>query len=431
MAENGAPKHTSKTKPTKNEKENQKKPYEELLNATGKFLTDVASAREMFDTVVPVLKQQGEEFSKELENKVASMGAEFQHFQHTTKITSNVIWLSNEVRRITGKVSRIIRANNMFRRQSVVLLVSCLDEHVAEILRISYRTFPEKIKNRDRSLKYHEFIDARSINEIRDQFIESEIDALLRNSHLDQLDYLDKHFKIGIKEKFSSLANLAELVQRRNLFVHSGGVINRHYLEACKKSGYTLSEDQKLGEELHVSEKYFDRSVEIVYELGLYIAQSITRRLFPKKLEVIDGYLLDWGFDHLKEERWEFATIVFQYGMDLHDKHISNDNNRRLFIMNRAIAYKWSGKKKKMEELLKSVDWSAANTRFLLVHEVLLENFDEAEQLMGRMGKGEVTDQDFQIWPAFRDFRGTEQFIRGYKKIFGKDFQPEIPHPTD
>ena len=431
MAENGAPKHTSKTKPTKSEKENQLESHEELLNATGKFLTDVASAREMFDTVVPVLEQQGEEFSKELENKVASMGAEFRHFQHTTKITSNVIWLSNEVRRITGKVSRIIRANNMFRRQSVVLLVSCLDEHVAEILRISYRTFPEKIKNRDRSLKYHEFIDARSINEIRDQFIESEIDALLRNSHLDQLDYLDKHFKIGIKEKFSSLANLAELVQRRNLFVHSGGVINRHYLEACKKSGYTLSEDQKLGEELHVSEEYFDRSVEIVYELGLYIAQSITRRLFPKKLEIIDGYLLNWGFDHLKEERWEFATIVFQYGMDLHDKHISNDNSRRLFIMNRAIAYKWSGKKKKMEELLKSVDWSAANTRFLLVHEVLLENFDEAEQLMGRMGKGEVTDQDFQTWPAFRDFRGTEEFARGYKKIFGKDFQPEIPHPTD
>ena len=49
MAENRAPKET---KPTESEKENQLKPYEELLDATRKFLTDVDSAREMFDTVV-------------------------------------------------------------------------------------------------------------------------------------------------------------------------------------------------------------------------------------------------------------------------------------------------------------------------------------------------------------------------------------------
>ena len=302
---------------------------------------------------------------------------------------------------------------------------------LAEILRISYRTFPKRLKNRDKTLRYDEFIDARSINEIRDRFIESEIDALLRKSHLDQLDDLDKHFKIGIKDNFPSLTNLAELVQRRHLFVHTGGIINRRYLEACRKSGYTLSEDQKLGEELNVSEDYFSRSVEIVYELGLYIAQSITRRLFPKNLEVIDKHLLDWGFDHLTEERWEFAAIVFKYGMGLPDDYISNDNSRRIFLMNRAMAYKWSGKSKEMQKLLESVDWSAASVRFHLVREVLLENFDEAEQIMGGMGKGEVPDVGFQTWPAFRDFRRTEEFARGYKKIFGKDFQPEIPHPTD
>ena len=186
-----------------------------------------------------------------------------------------------------------------------------------------------------------------------------------------------------------------------------------------------------MGKEIPVSEDYFDRSVEIVYELGLYIAQSITRRLFPKNLKIIDRDLLDWGFDHLQGERWEFAAIVFQYGIDLPDKYISDDESRRLFVMNRAIAYKESGKIKEMQELLESVDWSAASARFLLVREVLSENFDAAEQIMGRMGKNEVPDGGFQTWPAFRDFRGTEEFTRGYKKIFGKDFQPEIPHHTD
>ena len=58
------------TKPTKNEKENQIEPHEELLYATGKFLTDIDCAREMFDTVVPVLKQQYEELSEERKNNI-------------------------------------------------------------------------------------------------------------------------------------------------------------------------------------------------------------------------------------------------------------------------------------------------------------------------------------------------------------------------
>ena len=423
---------SKETKPTKNEKESQLEPHEEFLKATRKFLTDIDCAREMFNAVVPVLKQQNEELSKESKKAVSFLESKLQQKDKGPVLTPNKIWqLINEIRRLEGMLNRIFRTNKMFRRQSIVLLVSCLDEHVAEILRISYRTFPERLKNRNKSLNYDEFVDARSINEIRDRFIESEIDTLLRKSHLDQLDYLDKHFKIEIKEKFSSLANLAELVQRRHLFVHSGGVINRHYLEACQKSGYPLSEDQKRGKELQVSEDYFNRSAEIVYELGLYIAQSIIRQFFPNNIGIIDSTLLRWGFDHLLEERWEFAAIVFQYGMDLPDKYISNDLSRRLFVMNRAIAYKESGKRKKMHELLKSVDWSAASARFHLVREVLLENFDEAEQIMDRLGKDEVTDQDFQIWPAFRNFRETEQFIRGYKKRFGKDFQPEIPQPTD
>ena len=96
----------------------------------------------MFDVVVPVLTQQDEELSKELKNNVSIMESKFRRRDKSLALTPNEMWqLLNETRRLDGIVSRITRTNKMFRRQSVVLLVSCLDEHVAEILRISYPDF--------------------------------------------------------------------------------------------------------------------------------------------------------------------------------------------------------------------------------------------------------------------------------------------------
>ena len=293
-----------------------------------------------------------------------------------------------------------------------------------------YRAFPDRLKDHDRSLRFNEFIDAKSIDEIQERFIESEINALLRQSHIEQIEYIDRQFKIGLKQDFSLFPDFIEIAQRRHLFVHTGGIINRHYIDLCNRVGYKRNNKQKLGEELHVSEEYFKKAVKIVYELGLRIGQGMTRRLFKDNLESIDDSFLDWGFDLLLEERWDLAAIIFDFGLNLPDKFISDENSKRMYLMNRAIAHKWTGEEEKMREIIERVDWSASSTWFLLVREVLYDRFGPAEKLMGRIGTDEITEERFQTWPAFRVFRGTEEFRRGYKKIFHKTFTPQIPQGT-
>ena len=410
-------------KTVKKKKEHKFTPCEELLLTTQQFLSDVDCIREMFDTVVPLLGRQDIARTNELKEIVESLESQIKR-----KRTDQSI--ANEMRRLKGVAQRISRAYIMFRRQSIVLLVSRLDEFTASILKIVYRAFPDRLKDHDRSLRFNEFIDAKSIDEIQNRFIESEINALLRQSHLEQIGYIDKQFKIGLEQDFSLLPDFIEIAQRRHLFVHTGGVINRHYIDLCNKAKYKSDDKQNIGEELHVSEEYFKKAVKITYELGLRIGQGVTRRLFKGELDSIDTRLLEWGFDLLLEERWDLASIIFNFGLNIPDNFISNEDSKKIYLMNQAIAYKWTDEEEKMRELIESVDWSASSARFLLVREVLYDRFDSAEKLMGRIGTDEITEEDFQTWPAFRVFRGTEEFKRGYKKIFRKTFTPQIPQGT-
>ena len=225
----------------------------------------------MFDTVVPLLSQQDVDRTNELQEIAELLTSQIKKRRPDQSI-------ANDVRRLSGVAERIARAHIMFRRQSIVLLVSRLDEFTASILKIVYGAFPDRLKDRSKLLHFNEFIGAKSIGEIQDHFIESEIDDLLRQSHLDQIEYIDKQFKIGLEQDFSLLPDFIEIAQRRHLFVHTGGIINRHYIDLCNRAKYKSNNKKNLGEELHVSEEYFKKAVKIIYELGLLIGQGITRR---------------------------------------------------------------------------------------------------------------------------------------------------------
>ena len=416
----------AKNKKTVNRRKERKiTPCEELLFTTRQFLSDIDCVREMFYTVEPLLLQQDVDRTNELQKIIELLKSQIER-KHPDQSIEN----ANEMRRLGGIAQRIARAYIMFRRQSIVLLVSRLDEFTASILKIVYRAFPDRLKDHNKPLHFNEFIDAKSLGEIQDRFIESKIDALLRQSHLEQIEYIDKQFKIGLEQDFSLLPDFIEIAQRRHLFVHTGGVINRHYIDLCDKAKYKSNDKKSIGEELHVSEEYFKKAVKIIYELGLLIGQGMSRRLYKDNLRLMDTHLIEWGFNLLLEERWDLASIIFDFGLNLPDKFISDENSKRRYLINRAIAYKWTDQKEKMSELLESVDWSASSNRFLLIREVLYDRFDSAEQLMGRIGEGEIKEEDFQIWPSFRVFRGTKEFERGYKKIFHKTFTLQIPPKT-
>jgi hypothetical protein len=216
------------------------------------------------------------------------------------------------------------------------------------------------------------------------------------------------------------------LTERRNLFVHTGGVVTNQYLSKCAKFYSAQQKHPKLGEHLEIPTEYHTKATEMFMEIGLRIGQGIARRIFPDDLEAADIALNRYGFDLLCAENWQAAKLVFKFARTIPDKLTSKEEYRRIFLINLAIAYKWGAEASRSTELLKSVDWSACGPKFLIAEAALHGNFKEAAKIMSEISIETLSAHDYRTWPVFRDFRKSPEFAEKYKILFKEDFMPQL-----
>ena len=85
-------------------------------------------------------------------------------------------------------------------------------------------------------LHFSELSNFDSIESARSHLIWKEIDSLLRKSHFEHLKWIESKVELDkITTQNQWLNKFLELTERRNLFVHTDGVVNKHYLKNCSE----------------------------------------------------------------------------------------------------------------------------------------------------------------------------------------------------
>jgi hypothetical protein len=427
---------TKKTAPKKKRTTKQLDPRSSLHAAYDMFLCDLDCAREMFDTVIPVLQQRDDSRRK----RIAEIN---DHMKILRKTDTNGASIDKEklvadITDLLDAVTKLNRASQMFRHNSIVILLSRYDQYLADVYRAVYRSFPERLQASEKSLTYQELQLAKDISEAVDKIIDKEVDTQLRQSHADKLTFLDRQLKLDLKTYLPDWTTFIELTERRHLFAHTGGKVIPQYIEACRKNGSTVSPKIKVGVHLGVSPDYFHQGVDCLYLWGLTVGQLVYRRLYPKNADAADSMLNEQAFELLKKERWALAKSVYEFALSLPDKVTSSDDFRKIFLINRCIALKNLKEGKDLAAALDAVDWSSANPKFTLAVSVLKDDYPMAEKIMSHMdGEDPIDEQSFRTWPLFRDFRMTKHFRRAFKRIYKKDYSAEVPpelkllKPTD
>lgn len=207
-----------------------------------------------------------------------------------------------------------------------------------------------------------------------------------------------------------------ELTERRNLFVHYGGITSSQYLKVCEENNIILKESS-LGMKLGANRNYLMNSYKCLYEIGVKLTQVIWRKLKPDELEQADNSLNYFAYELLVDKKYDLATrlLEFAYALPRH----SSEMHRRMFIINLAQAYKFSDKEEKCNTRLSKEDWSACNDAFAVCVSVLQDDFDKAYMLMKRLGKSsEISELSYLEWPVFRNFRESLQFKKAFLEIF-------------
>ncbi len=300
-----------------------------------------------------------------------------------------------------------------------VSLISQYDAFLNRLLRIIFEINPEILNGSEKNITFSQLVQYKNINEARNFVVEKEIDCVLRESHTEQFEYLEKILDIPLRKKLPIWDTFVEITERRNLFVHCDGTISNQYINNCKNS--STKNNISVGIKLNVSPEYFFEAYKCLYEIGVKLTHTIWRKLLINDLEHADEELNSVCYKLLDNKSYKLADVLLNFACDQKKKF--NEISENIFIVNLALSKHLNNKQKEAKEILSKKDWSASGDEFKLAKEVITENYDAAYVLMKRIGKnGSVKKREYKEWILFKKIRRKSQFKKIYKEIFGEEF---------
>lgn len=329
-----------------------------------------------------------------------------------------------EFRRLAESFSSATRTSRDIPRMLTVGLVSAFEYHLGQLMHQIAVVRPEAVFDRDKTLSVRDIIAASSIDDVKKMVLASEIDGVLRSSFEDQISWIEKRAGIDkIEANHKDWSLLIEVLERRNLFVHAAGIVNRQYLSVAKKHSFPRYERLKVGEELHVDDEYFSRAVNLIADFGVKLIQVVWRKLLPEETPRADARIRDLGYELLVQGKYNLAISLLEFASAL--RNLSSEKMRRMVVVNLANAHKLSGNGEKCEAILAAEDWSSSALEFKVCIAAIRGDISETMALMKRLGSGEEIGQDgYQEWPAFFHIRDQPLFAQTFKEIFGVEFVP-------
>jgi hypothetical protein len=308
-------------------------------------------------------------------------------------------------------------------------LVHKYDAYLGGLLRVAFAVKPEILSASEKTLTYADLAKFSSLTAAREALIEREVESIIRDSHSDHFDWMEKRFDLPLRKDLEVWPQFVEITERRNLFVHCDGIVSSQYIAVCRKHGGKLDDSIKAGDQLTVNSAYFQTAFACMLEIGIKLGHVFWRKLQPSGIKEADIALQETGYDLLVEERYDLAKMILRFATNTL-KSVSSDRIRRMNIINLCIAHKFSGDEQNCMSVLDSEDWTACSPEFRLAVEVLTDNFTAAAKIMEAIGKdGAVTREYYSTWPLFKKFRESTEFLTSYRKLFGAEFV--VPEDID
>lgn len=327
--------------------------------------------------------------------------------------------VAREFKHKTEIVQKSTQSIFLFPVNVVVSMVSLYDAYLGGIIKEMYKMCPDILNDSDKNIQLKDVLQYSSIDEVKERIIEKEVDTVIRDSHIKQICWLEKKLSVPLTKGLPSYKDFVEITERRNLFVHTNGIVSRQYIAICTENGVPLA-DVKLGDRLSADPHYVVKCYEVLFEIGVKLAHVMWRKLKEEDRQKADDNLNAICFDLIKEEKYHLAQVLLEFATTTLKKY-SNEVYKNVFIINKALAYYLDGKKEKCKQIINESDWSASAAKFQLAVAVLNEDFVLAANKM-KGAQSEVTPMEYKDWPLFKVFIESDEFKNEYNTLFGEEF---------
>lgn len=363
----------------------------------------------------PYNKKANDDFLMFLKNNVEEIEDDNGEKRILVKADESKVFETLERNASTSALASKIIPESLF-----VSLISQYDAFLTRILRAIFEIKPDVLNGSERNLTFSQLVDMETIHNAREFIIDKEIDTILRKSHSDQFEYLERLIGINLRENLPIWQTFIEITERRNLFVHCDGFVSNQYLKNCELAKCDIN-NVKVGDRLGVEPKYFSSAYKCLYEIATKLTHTIWRKFIISDLRDADRELNDVCFRLINTHSFELADILLEFGCN-QKKHF-NGSLKNVFIINRALSKYLQKKEGEAKEILNKEDWSASSDDFKLAYAVLTDEFERVYEIMYKIGEnGEVDKSDYKQWPLFNMIRKEEKFKETYKTIFKEEY---------
>lgn len=297
-------------------------------------------------------------------------------------------------------------------------MIATFDSGIVDLIRLMIAINPARVDNSSKSLTVSEILSMNSFDDVRQRIIDDEIDDLMKGSHSEQIEYIERAFSIKIKSEYARWKDLIEIFERRNIAAHGDLIVNRRYVDnVTKHGGKNVPE---IGKVLPLDPKYLQDSADILLEFIMTLCFVLWRKYLPDDAENSYKRLGVETFELIRDGRYAVAARVLSTSLGMRNIEIS-DRQRKVLTINLVNALKKNGDAKEALKTLDETDWTAASVDFRLCEASLREDVESFVSLMPQ-AIGLVSKEEFREWPVFDWVRINARVKEKFIELFGETF---------
>ena len=402
-----------------------------LLNSLDKSLTPYHSAIELTTLFRYGLQKAGIEAqiynTVKNSSELVNSGELFETFAISPK-------LHDKLTEGMNNIEEIDQGMKVLPSSLLLSIVATFDSIIGDFLKDLITRDPASIDFGDKSFSYRELFKTKEIETLKNNIIDDEVNRLLRDSHKEQVRYIEKLSQTEIINHHERWRNFYEVFERRNQYAHANGVATRAYLEKLKREKYP-SEDIAIGSRLELSTSYLHKAVDYLIEFGTLLSFVIWRKGSDDPNPAF-GALSDASYFYITKKRTKLAAWLLDFALHKQSRKGVEEMRVRQMYVNLANALRKKDKKEDSEKVLAELDWSATSIDFRICIASIREDVEEVIRLLPAAAASEDISIDaIRNWPVFDWVRSNDKFRDKFFEVFGEqliiDFESSLQEMPD
>jgi len=225
-----------------------------LTNLIAPFLHNLDAMRESLQPLMIMAYAMNRSASREHKDALEKFGTLIEETDEVTKYDVPLEH-SRRVSKKSRRHSQSKRAMTLLPRLMLISFVNEYDAFLGRLISQLHQHRPELLKSSERSLSISELMEFNSFVDAQRFLIEREIESVLRRSHVDQFSWMEERFGTTLTKGLERFSMFVELTERRNLYVHTDGVVSTQYLKNCSRNNVDIKKTH-VGDTLEVDREY-------------------------------------------------------------------------------------------------------------------------------------------------------------------------------